>query len=171
MHPAKPICPVLTHCSLPSDQKAPAMLTLTPLRAADKVEWWPLWQGYLTFYKASIADDVSDLTFDRLTNGREPMGGFITRNAEGRAIGIVHWITHRSCWTASDYCYLQDLFVADDVRGGGVGRQLIEAVYTKARALDCSRVHWLTHESNTTAMKLYDVIADKSGFVQYRKML
>jgi GNAT superfamily N-acetyltransferase len=99
------------------------------------------------------------------------MGGFIIRTAEGRAIGIVHWIQHRSCWTAGYYCYLQDLFVADDVRGGGVGRQLIEAVYAKAASLGCSRVHWLTHESNTMAMKLYDVIADKSGFVQYRKVL
>jgi GNAT superfamily N-acetyltransferase len=147
------------------------MLTLLPVRAIDKADWWPLWQGYLAFYKSSIADIVSSTTFDRLTSGSEPMGGFIARTPEGRAVGIVNWIQHRSCWTVGDYCYLQDLFVADDMRGGGVGRQLIQSVYAKARDLGCSRVYWLTHESNTDAMKLYDAIADKSGFVQYRKIL
>ena len=67
-----------------------------------------------------------------------------------------------------DYCYLQDLFVAEGRRGDGVGRLLIEAVVAKARALNCSRVHWLTHETNRDAMQLYDRIAERSGFVQYR---
>jgi GNAT superfamily N-acetyltransferase len=82
----------------------------------------------------------------------------------------VHWIIHRSCWTIADYCYLQDLFVAPGRRGGGIGRKLIETVYDKARGLACSRVYWLTHETNADAMRLYDGIADRSGFVQYRKV-
>jgi GNAT superfamily N-acetyltransferase len=70
-----------------------------------------------------------------------------------------------------DYCYLQDLFVAADRRGGGVGRLLIDAVAGKARALGCSRVHWLTQETNADAMRLYDKVAARSGFVQYRILL
>jgi len=143
---------------------------MRPLVAADRAGWEPLWQGYLQFYKAQVASDVSDLTFARLTGGREPMGGFVAVDQAGKLIGIVHWINHRSCWTAGDYCYLQDLFVATDQRGGGIGRMLIEAVYDKARSLGCPRVHWLTHETNTDAMLLYDRIADRSGFVQYRKV-
>src|SRR5690606_41353595 len=87
----------------------------------------------------------------------------------GRAVGMVHWIFHRSCWTAGDYCYLQDLFVAQDVRGGGHGRALIEHVYAQARAVNAARVYWLTHETNHTAMQLYDRIAERPGSLQYRK--
>ena len=89
----------------------------------------------------------------------------------GAAVGIVHFIEHRSCWTTGNYMYLQDLFVAPEARGAGVGRALIEHVYADAAARGCSRVWWLTHESNTQAMVLYDQVADRSGFVQYRKML
>ena len=99
------------------------------------------------------------------------MGGFVATGAEGRIVGIVHWIDHRSCWTAGDYCYLQDLFVEPGLRGGGVGRALIEAVCAAATARGCSRVHWLTHETNRDAMHLYDKVADRSGFVQYRRIL
>ena len=145
-------------------------MTVRPLAAADRAQWQPLWQGYLEFYKADVAPAVSDVTFARLTGGREPMGGFIATDGDA-AVGIVHWLTHRSCWTVEDYCYLQDLFVAPRRRGGGIGRKLIEAVYDKARALGCSRVYWHTHETNTVAMKLYDGVADRPGFVQYRKIL
>ena len=145
-------------------------MIVRPLAAADRAQWQPLWQGYLEFYKSSVAPEVSDLTFARLTGGREPMGGFIATD-EAAAVGIVHWLTHRSCWTIGDYCYLQDLFVAPGRRGGGIGRKLIEAVYDKARALGCSRVYWHTHETNTVAMRLYDGVADRPGFVQYRKIL
>ena len=89
---------------------------------------------------------------------------------DGRALGLVHTVRHRSCWTIGDYCYLQDLFVAPDARGLGLGRALIEHVYREAAASGCSRVHWLTHETNQDAMLLYDRIGDRSGFVQYRKL-
>jgi len=90
---------------------------------------------------------------------------------EGRVVGLVHHIRHRSCWTVGDYCYLQDLFVDPQVRGQGVGRLLIEHVYRVATEQQCSRVYWLTHESNAEAMVLYNRVADRSGFVQYRKIL
>ena len=90
---------------------------------------------------------------------------------DGQAIGLVHGVIHRSTWTTGDYCYLQDLFVAKGQRSGGVGRQLIQHVYEQARAAGCSRVHWLTHESNSQAKLLYERIGERSGFVQYRKLL
>jgi GNAT superfamily N-acetyltransferase len=145
-------------------------MIVRPLIADDRAGWTPLWHGYLEFYQARISPEVSDLTFSRLTGGREPMGGMVAVDDAGRLVGIVHWIAHRSCWTVGDYCYLQDLFVARETRGAGIGRKLIEAVYDKARSLGCSRVHWLTHETNTPAMLLYDRIGDRSGFVQYRKV-
>ena len=139
---------------------------LTP---ADRAEWEPLWRGYQAFYKVDLADAVSRTTWMRFFDPAEPMHAALAWH-DGQAIGLVHWIFHRSCWTVGDYCYLQDLFVADGLRGDGIGRLLIEHVYAQARAAGTSRVHWLTQESNSNARQLYDRIADRSGFIQYRKL-
>ena len=88
-----------------------------------------------------------------------------------RLVGIVHYLFHRSTWTIGDYCYLQDLFTVADARGQGAGRALIEAVYERAEAAGASRVYWLTHESNAVARGLYDKLADRPGFIQYRRIL
>lgn len=132
--------------------------------------WLPLWQGYLEFYKSSLADATTRTTWQRLTDPNEPMfalGAF----TDGKLAGIAHIVYHRSCWTEGNYCYLQDLFTAAEARGQGIGSALIQAVYARARADGASRVHWLTHETNTTAQKLYEKIAARSGFIQYRKIL
>lgn len=144
-------------------------LAILPLRGGDRAAWMPLWRGYQTFYEADIPDAVSAVTWTRLLDPAEPMGGALAWEGD-RAVGLVHHIRHRSCWTIGDYIYLQDLFVAKGTRGLGVGRALIEHVYALARARGCSRVHWLTQETNIEAMKLYDRIAERSGFVQYREL-
>ncbi len=89
---------------------------------------------------------------------------------DGTILGIVHYLYHRSTWTTGDYCYLQDLFTAEEARGRGVGRALIEAVYERAQADGASRVYWLTHETNSAAQVLYDKVAARSGFIQYRHL-
>jgi GNAT superfamily N-acetyltransferase len=88
----------------------------------------------------------------------------------GKLTGIVHYLYHRTTWTVGNYCYLQDLFVAETARGLGLGRALIVAVCEKARAEGASRVYWLTQEDNATARALYDKLAERSGFIQYRKI-
>jgi GNAT superfamily N-acetyltransferase len=145
-------------------------IEIRPLAQADRAFWAPLWQAYLAFYKADIADEVTDITWCRLLDPGEPVAGALAWRGND-AVGLVHRIRHRSSWTIGDYCYLQDLFVAPEARAAGVGRRLIEHVYEAAAAEGCSRVHWLTHETNADAMKLYDRIADRSGFVQYRKLM
>ena len=132
--------------------------------------WYPLWRDYQTFYKVDIADAVTRQTWERLLDPQEPMHGALAFAGDD-AVGMVHFIEHRSCWTAGNYIYLQDLFVASEARGRGMGRALIEHVYGEATARGCARVYWLTHESNHDAMQLYDRIADRPGFVQYRKVL
>jgi GNAT superfamily N-acetyltransferase len=137
--------------------------------ADERAAWEPLWKGYLDFYKATVPRETYDITWARLQDPTEPMfvrGAY----AGGRLVGIVHFLYHRSCWTSGDYCYLQDLFVAEGSRKLGLGRALIEAVYAEARASGASRVYWLTHETNATARALYDAIADRPGFIQYRKI-
>jgi GNAT superfamily N-acetyltransferase len=145
-------------------------LALRSFSAPDYADWLPIWKKYQSFYKTAIPEETSRVSFSRMLDPAEPMFGAFAINA-GRILGFAHWIFHRSNWTIGDYCYLQDLYVEEDARGLGVGRSLIEHVYAEAKQAGCSRVHWLTHESNAHAMLLYDRIAERSGFVQYRKPL
>ena len=145
-------------------------VTIRVLGASDREAWPPLWRGYQSFYRVEIPDAASAVTFERLVDPAEPMGGALAWAGDA-AVGLVHHIRHRSCWTVGDYCYLQDLFVDAAGRGRGTGRALIAHVTAVARAAGCARVHWLTHETNTDAMLLYDRVAERSGFVQYRKVL
>lgn len=132
--------------------------------------WLQLWHGYQEFYKVNLSPEFSQLTFSRLLNENEEMGCFVIEQ-EQELIGLVHYIFHRSTWTEGNYCYLQDLFVKKDSRSKGLGKQLVEAVYTEAEKQNCSRVYWLTHETNYQARILYDQLADNTGFIQYRKNL
>lgn len=145
-------------------------LEIRPVTADDHAAWLPLWQGYQRFYKTEIPEATSTVTWQRFLDPAEPMHAALAWQ-DGRAVGMVHCIDHRSCWTVGNYCYLQDLFVDEGLRGAGIGRALIEYVYARTGAAGGSRVHWLTHETNTDAMQLYDRIANRSGFVQYRKVL
>jgi GNAT superfamily N-acetyltransferase len=132
--------------------------------------WNPLWAGYLGFYKTALTRDVCDLAWERFHDPDEPMfalGGYI----DGNLAGFAHYLFHRSTWAPKRYCYLEDLFVANNARGRGLGRALIEAVYEKAEAAGASRVYWLTQSSNAEARMLYDKMADNLGFIQYRKVL
>lgn len=140
------------------------------IAASERATWEPLWQGYLQFYEASQAPDATDETWRRIHDPKEPMFA-LGAEVDGKLLGIVHYLFHRSFWTTGDYVYLQDLFVAKETRGLGLGRALIEAVYERAKAAGASRVHWLTQEGNAQARLLYDNIADSSGFIQYRKLL
>lgn len=141
-----------------------------PLRADERAAWEPLWQGYLAFYGATIPSETTDATWARLHDLAEPMHA-LGAELDGRIVGIVHYLFHRSTWTIGPYCYLQDLFTAEAARGQGAGRALIEAVYARASAAGASRVYWLTQEGNATARALYDTLADRPGFIQYRRLL
>jgi len=149
---------------------ADAETRISPLRPEDHSAWLPLWRGYQSFYKVDIPSEVSASTWARLLDPDEPVAGALAWNGLA-AVGLVHHIRHRSCWTTGDYCYLQDLFVSPALRGSGIGRKLIEHVYAEASRAGCARVYWLTHETNATAIRLYDRVAERSGFVQYRKNL
>ncbi|GIK78928.1 MAG: GNAT family N-acetyltransferase [Pseudorhodoplanes sp.] len=146
-----------------------AGLEIRALLRSERAAWEPLWQAYLDFYRSAVAPGNNDVLWARIHDPAEPVFA-LGAYRDGRLIGIAHYIFHRSCWTVGDYCYLQDLFVAADARGGGVGRALIAAVEQAARAKGASRIHWLTQEDNHSARALYDKVAERSGFIQYRKI-
>jgi len=136
--------------------------------------WKPLWDGYNAFYGRSgateLPDDITLSTWSRFLDPAEPVHALVAES-EGQLLGLTHYLFHRSTISVVDSCYLQDIFTVPQARGMGVGRALIEAVYAKAREAGASRVYWQTHETNATAMKLYDNLAEKSGFIVYRKPL
>ncbi|GGJ89091.1 GNAT family N-acetyltransferase [Pseudomonas matsuisoli] len=144
-------------------------IEIRPITPDDYEHWLPLWLGYQAFYQTVIPEDATGTTWQRFLDEREPMNAAIAWDGD-RAVGMVHWIYHRSCWTVSDYCYLQDLFVDSTQRGSGIGRALIEFVYARAEQDGAGRVHWLTQEGNLQARQLYDRIADRPGFIQYRHL-
>lgn len=144
-------------------------IEVRPVTADDHAAWLPLWQGYQRFYMTEIPSETSDINWQRFLDPAEPMHAALAWH-EGEAIGLVHWVYHRSTWTVEDYCYLQDLFINKAVRSNGAGRKLIEFVYEQAKQADCARTYWLTHESNSRAMLLYERVAERSGFLQYRKV-
>jgi GNAT superfamily N-acetyltransferase len=84
---------------------------------------------------------------------------------------LAHYLFHRSTTQIAPTCYLQDLFTARAARGRGVGRALIEAVYQRATAANAGRVYWQTQETNLTAIALYEKMAERSGFIVFRKAL
>jgi GNAT superfamily N-acetyltransferase len=129
-----------------------------------------LWDGYIAFHKATLEHGASDVVWQRFHDPDEPMfllGAYV----DGKLTGIVQFLFHRSTWSPDNYCYLNDLFVSDAARGLGIGRALIEAVYTQAKAAGAERVYWLTHTTNAQARILYDQVADNRGFIQYSKTL
>ena len=145
-------------------------IAIRPVGKDERAAWEPLWDRYLAFYKATLAPGASDVAWQRFHDPDEPifaLGGYV----DGHLAGFAHYLFHRSTWAPKRYCYLEDLFVAESVRGRGLGRALIEAVYEKAEAAGASRVYWLTQSSNAQARALYDKVADHLGFIQYRKVL
>ena len=149
-------------------------MLVRPAVPADYDGWLPLWLGYNAFYgregATAPSEAITRLTWSRFFDALEPMACLVAE-AEGRLVGLAHMIFHRNTSLAGSTCYLQDLFAAPDLRGRGVGRALIAALYDHARAAGAERVYWHTHETNATARRLYDQVAAHGGFLLYRKDL
>lgn len=142
-------------------------IEIRPLEQGDHADWRRLWTDYLTFYKTVLPEETYALTWKRLfTDGAHEPRGFIAR-IDGKAVGLTHYLYHRTCWAAVDNCYLQDLFTDASARGRGVGAALIEAVRQEAARIGVTNVYWMTHEANETARSLYDRVARRTGFVEY----
>jgi GNAT superfamily N-acetyltransferase len=139
----------------------------------DYARWLPLWNGYNAFYGRSgptaLAPEITEMTWARFFDAYEPVHALVAESG-GELLGLTHYLFHRSTTAIEPLCYLQDLFTVEAARGKGVGRALINGVYDKARRAGCPRVYWQTHETNATAMRLYDKVAERSGFVVYRKL-
>lgn len=147
-------------------------LNVRALAHEDYDRWLPLWDGYNAFYGRSgptaLPAEITATTWARFFDASEPVHALVAESG-GELIGLAHYLYHRATTSIAPLCYLNDLFTSEAARGKGVGRALIESVYAQARAAGSGRVYWQTHETNTTAQALYDKIAERSGFIVYRK--
>lgn len=146
-----------------------ADLVIRPLKASDEAEWRRLWTGYLEYYETKLPEAVYVSTFKRLL-GDDPQDfhGLIAI-LDGKPVGLTHYVFHRHGWKVENVCYLQDLYSDPTVRGKGIGRKLIEAVYAAADAEGAPAVYWLTQDFNTTARRLYDRIGTLTPFIKYNR--
>jgi GNAT superfamily N-acetyltransferase len=151
-----------------------ATLVVRPIERADYADWRPLWDGYNAFYgregRTALPEDITATTWQRFFDPAEPVRALVAVEA-ARVVGLVHFLYHRSTTRLNDVCYLQDLFTVQALRGRGVGRQLILAVYEAARTAGCTRVYWQTRNDNAPGRALYDKVADHKGFIVYSKEL
>ena len=151
----------------------PSGLSIRFVTQQDYNQWLPLWEGYNAFYGRSgptaLSPEITRMTWSRFFDAYEPMNALVAESG-GQLLGLTHYIFHRSTISIAPVCYLQDLFTGEASRGKGVGRALIDGVYEQAKLAGSGRVYWLTHETNHIAMQLYDKLAERSGFVVYRKM-
>ena len=148
-------------------------LVIRPVARQDYEQWLPLWDGYNAFYERSgptaLDPEITRMTWARFFDAYEPVHALVADNG-GQLLGLVHYLYHRSTTAIAPNCYLQDLFTNAAARGKGVGRALISGVYDRAKAAGSPRVYWQTHQTNHTAMQLYDKVAEKTGIVVYRKV-
>ena len=142
-------------------------IVVRPLEQSDHAEWRKLWTDYLTFYESSVPEEVYATTWERLFSKDEFEPSGLLAISEGRPVGLVHFLYHRTCWSSVNNCYLQDLFTVPEARGKGAGAALIEAVKVAAAAKGVTNVYWMTHETNATARRLYDHVARRTGFIEY----
>lgn len=142
-------------------------ITIRPLALADHQDWRVLWTAYLDFYNTVLPEKIYQLAWKRLfiDSEFEPKG--LIAVVGGEAVGLTHYLYHRSGWSEANNCYLQDLFADPAARGKGVGAALIEAVRQEAAKAGVTNVYWMTHETNATARKLYDRVARRTGFIEY----
>lgn len=144
-------------------------VTVRKVTRADEARWRQLFDAYVAFYEENVAAEIIDLTFERVLAEADGMFSLVAVSGDGKIAGIAVAVLHRSSWSPSWYCYLEDLFVDPAFRGEGVGRALIEAVYAEADARGATRTYWATAGNNATARALYDQIGVLSPFLQYRR--
>jgi GNAT superfamily N-acetyltransferase len=151
----------------------PDQLHVRPAARSDYEQWLPLWDGYNAFYGRSgptaLSPEITRMTWRRFFDAYEPVYALVAES-DGRLLGLAHYLFHRSTSAIEPVCYLQDLFTNAAARGQGIGGALISEVYAQARQAGTPRVYWQTHQTNHAAQQLYDSLAERSGFIVYRKV-
>jgi len=145
-------------------------LQVRTLSQTDFEQWMSLWSGYNAFYgrsgETALPEEITKTTWERFFNPVEPVFALVAE-LDGKIVGLVHYLFHRSTTRLGPVCYLQDLFTCPTQRKRGIGNALIDEVYRQALQAGASRVYWQTQTSNEAGRRLYDKVAKHSGFIVY----
>lgn len=136
---------------------------------ADLPSLLPLLRGYSGFYRAT-ADDEDLLRMAEAFCGDSPDGTqLLAGTDDGRLVGFATVLWSWDTTTGTRLAVMEDLFVSEAVRGGGVGRALLEACVSLARDRGCTALAWETAPDNVVAQGLYDTTgAERSTWLGYR---
>ena len=137
------------------------------IEARDEARWRTLWDGYTRFYEREPNEALTRATWSRLMDPASPIHGIVAEHRDAGVVGMANYVLHESTSTLTPVCYLQDLFVAPELRAGGVGQQLIDWLVAQMSAQNWARVYWNTRETNYRARGLYDKYTPHSGFIRY----
>ena len=128
----------------------------------DRMGWDVLWQRYQDHLRRHVSRRITDLTWQRLVAPSGGLFGLCATFDTYRFGGFVHYGYVRSTWRENPVCQIHDVYVAEDCRGRGAGRALVEAVYKEADSAHCEQVIWFMPQSDMRAKILFDKVASTS---------
>ncbi len=142
---------------------------VSPLREEEFETLLPMIAAYQGFYEVEDVDHDRNRTFFHRFVAPSEDGRLLAARDEGGAIlgyACLYW--HFSSLAAQETVLMNDLFVAPEARGKGVGKALIEASADVARERGAAWLEWATAPDNYTAQRLYDsMTSEKSTWLEY----
>ena len=136
------------------------------LKNTDKENWSELYNGYANFYKAPMKKEILETLWGWIQDENHIVKG-ICFELEGKIVGIAHYRTMPRPIKGKYIGFLDDLFVEPDFRGQKIAQKLINYLKSLSKANNWDGIRWITHSSNENAKKLYDKIANNTGFELY----
>ena len=136
------------------------------LERKDKENWIKLYCGYAKFYKVAMNQEILDTLWEWIHNETHDVNA-ICYEFKGKIVGIAHYRTMPRPIKGQYIGFLDDLFVEPEFRGQQIAQKLIIYLKSLSKANNWSGIRWITHSSNENAKKLYDKIANNTGFELY----
>ena len=138
---------------------------IRPLQPSDRAVWEELFDAYAAFYKTTTTPAGKQATWEWIFSAEDFWADLALQ--DGKVVGLCQYqLMHRSL-SGAKVVYLSDLYVRPDLRGGGIGRAMIDHVIGFAKSNGFTNVRWLTQEFNYAGRRLYDSYRPKSDFILY----
>jgi len=132
----------------------------------DFKKWSHLYQGYANFYKVPMNSGILDTLWEWIHDEKHVVRG-ICFELDSKIVGIAHYRTMPRPIKGQYIGFLDDLFVEPDFRRKKIAQKLINHLKSLSKSNNWDGIRWITHSSNENAKKLYDKIANNTGFELY----
>ena len=125
--------------------------------------------GLIISYLKRLAEyekmgDVCNITPQKLIKLMNEENGLRVIIAEngGESVGMMTWYTYKiATFSGRRVFYIEDVFIEDGKRGGGIGTALFAEAKRLAEENGCARLEWKCLDWNTSAQNFYDKIGGK----------